>query len=526
LLSIIAAKQITLWQHCLDVGAELGKLASVKNAQTAFMTDVQGMALGYLAKNRDYVTEELKGLGDDGATPSPDKDDKLKEVQKMAALVRNAQAKEREFHSVIVGDEFMMPQDSIPFWFRKTFDPDKPPDRNLDKDESAKDRDWAKVRDLWKPVADFIKTAANRYPAIYAAIGQSDSYAGGEDKVGQIAETDPTKARKIIGTSLRVVLNDINQSERKILDNDPDYRDLVPIQAQLLNKTAIGPSGIDWSDAFYEAVARNDLANYKTRQFWVRLGLSAAASAAFVVVEFATAGTATFFIAAGVGLAASGYQAFSSLDRYMALDRVAKTNVKDETALIDKATLDVAGEQAVQDAASFLASAASVGVKLATIPKAPVSVKGGGPNGPGTGGPSGGGAGPGVPGRVQSRINVANGPTRFTPLKDSGNPSKAGWDHVANDHFGGGNTQSQFTQPQGRVKAILQSPDVVASPVTPIGQGPGVQYVRVTDVSAHLAPGEALGTTRVAQGGLPTTWMKIHTDSAGNLITCYPVPKP
>lgn len=34
-----------------------------------------------------------------------------------------------------------------------------------------------------------------------------------------------------------------------------------------------------------------------------------------------------------------------------------------------------------------------------------------------------------------SRINIAKGITRFTPLRLNGNPVSAGWKHVVNGHF-------------------------------------------------------------------------------------------
>jgi hypothetical protein len=105
------------------------------------------------------------------------------------------------------------------------------------------------------------------------------------------------------------------------------------------------------------------------------------------VVEFATAGSATFFIAAGVGLAATGYQALTSIDQYLALDKAAKANVKDETALVDKAQVAAAGERAIQDAAQFLLMAATVGAKAASMigKKGPGEGEGGGRGGGGGG---------------------------------------------------------------------------------------------------------------------------------------------
>lgn len=38
--------------------------------------------------------------------------------------------------------------------------------------------------------------------------------------------------------------------------------------------------------------------------------------------------------------------------------------------------------------------------------------------------------------------------------------------------------------------------------------------------------GRIIGKTSLKFGGVDTTWIEIYTDRAGNLITCYPVPKP
>ena len=126
---------------------------------------------------------------------------------------------------------------------------------------------------------------------------------------------------------------------------------------------------------------------------------------------------------------------------------------------------------------------------------------------------------PDVPGRVQSRINLANGSTRFTPLNQHGNPVASGWLHVEARHFGGNNNQSQFTLPQPEIRNILQSDRVVSSPIQEIKPINGVPtYVRTVDV------GQTIGTVRHAHGGGPTSKMTIQTDQAGNLITAYPVP--
>nr|WP_212964076.1 hypothetical protein [Brevibacillus reuszeri] len=129
-------------------------------------------------------------------------------------------------------------------------------------------------------------------------------------------------------------------------------------------------------------------------------------------------------------------------------------------------------------------------------------------------------AGAEVKGIVQSRINLANGTSRFTPLRPTtGNPVSAGWEHVAKGHFNVplSNSRSVFSRTQEEIKTILQRADVVKSPVTSIQGG---QYVRTVNV------GEVIGNTALKFGGKETSWIQIFTDKAGNLITAYPVPAP
>lgn len=120
-------------------------------------------------------------------------------------------------------------------------------------------------------------------------------------------------------------------------------------------------------------------------------------------------------------------------------------------------------------------------------------------------------------GIVQSRINVAKGQTRFTPLRPStGKPVSDGFNHVIEGHFYKPvtNNRSIFTVTEDNLKTILQSKQVVSSPVTAIEGG---QYVRTVNVCYNI------GVTTLKQGGVTTSFMQVITDKAGNLITAYPV---
>ena len=124
-----------------------------------------------------------------------------------------------------------------------------------------------------------------------------------------------------------------------------------------------------------------------------------------------------------------------------------------------------------------------------------------------------------IPPRVQSRINLANGPTRFTPLRESGQPVSAGFQHIIEQHFNRplANNRSIFSVTPDELKVILQSPQVVSSPVSVGGNG---MFVRIADA------GKIIGNTSLRFGGKETSWIKIFTDCAGNIITAFPVPRP
>jgi len=121
-----------------------------------------------------------------------------------------------------------------------------------------------------------------------------------------------------------------------------------------------------------------------------------------------------------------------------------------------------------------------------------------------------------IPGRVASRINLAEGRTRFTPLRSgSGQPVSAGWRHVVEGHFNRAvtNSRSVFTISQQELRALLQSKQVVSSPVTLVDG----QFSRTVDV------GRAIGQSTLKNGGGATSVIQIFTDEAGNLITAFPL---
>lgn len=110
-------------------------------------------------------------------------------------------------------------------------------------------------------------------------------------------------------------------------------------------------------------------------------------------------------------------------------------------------------------------------------------------------------------GRVQSRINLRNG----------SQAEGAGWNHVIADHFNPAKTgKSQFSVSSKELRDLLQSPEVVSSPIVrilPSNDGP--RFVREVVVQ-----GKSIGIDVTTKG--PTSTLTVLCDEYGNLVTAFP----
>ena len=105
-----------------------------------------------------------------------------------------------------------------------------------------------------------------------------------------------------------------------------------------------------------------------------------------------------------------------------------------------------------------------------------------------------------IPGRVQSRINLAN----------------KGWQHLVDMHFSGKTNKSQFTVTQAQLRGILQSKQVVNTPITTtLVSTKGTLYVRYVYLNRQI------GLDKFNNFN-PTNIMSVLTDAAGNLVTASP----
>ena len=106
---------------------------------------------------------------------------------------------------------------------------------------------------------------------------------------------------------------------------------------------------------------------------------------------------------------------------------------------------------------------------------------------------------------MQSRINLQTGTNKF------------GMNHILKEHLSGKANKSQFNMPEGELRQLLQSNQVVSSPVvkTLESKTHGVLYVRQVDV------GRTIGTDYLKNNNA-TSIITTQTDRFGNIVTAFP----
>ena len=353
-LNAVAAANIDLFRESADRGADLGELPQTEAMRARFRADVLALAEQYLIENRAYVVAQLQLLGAiprrAGAEPDPP-DAELAAIQRDAANVSRAQKAQRALRSLHVGYDL----DQYSAVMTTTFDPNSPPAYGPNGREKPPYASWEATNVQYDRLQALIAGIANVNPAIYAVVR--------DGSVDAAATAQPQQALHTVQKALWAVMSDIDATGPKI-GHQVDYRDLRPIHEQLLAGTR-GISGEDWTAALARWVADDVVEDHESTEFWKSLGLGSLAAAAFLVASLATAGSATFFIAAGIGTGIGVGQAVNSWDRYFTLAQVARTNVRDDLGLLGAGQASGALVEAVLDTAFAFLDVYGAGSRLA-----------------------------------------------------------------------------------------------------------------------------------------------------------------
>lgn len=358
------------WDRSLDAGAELDDIDLIEDIKRDFERDVKATAKHYLVANEKHVLGQMKAIG---LSPgmcmiiSEENVRNLQSLQAAAAKVVSAQEAIERLNKIPVGYNTRKEYDVVDMpgggwraidlgevtetaYFNPNQEPDSPPKG----DEAMPMASWSETKSHYDALKGVIGGFANTYPAIYAMIRDGNT--------AEFAKSDsPEKAQAMVGGAMESLYNKIIEVKSK-LGGDLDYRDLKPIHAQLFGgMKALGGSGINWSESLNKWAAEDLISDYESSEFWQSLILGGIAAVAFIVAELATAGTATFFIAAGVGLGAGTLQAGISWEKYLDLSQAAEANVKDDLVLVSEAQAKAALISAVLDTAFMFLDIYGVG---------------------------------------------------------------------------------------------------------------------------------------------------------------------
>ncbi|HVQ36135.1 MAG TPA: DUF4157 domain-containing protein [Pyrinomonadaceae bacterium] len=376
-----------LWNQCIDVGAALEDLPVVKKLGEQFPTDVKEVVKGYLSQNRDFVAKEMSRLGIPAdekvpmADPTSEQVEEIENMQAAAAEVAKLQlAQEKARGNIFVGYDAAdnepkpifhsdQPEESAltktPPFVPVTFNPYKPPALNsappgsfLTGVPQIKTTPYQEVKTKYDAATEQITRFQALYPALYAVSreGKSASTAAFANKAS------PAQARQQLGSAMRKLLHDIEETQKKVNEGKPDPLDLAPIHAQLYAGMKVSSSTVDWSDTLPKWVAKKLTVDHNFERALKDMLLETAAQAAFLLAPF-TGGASIFVMLAG--LAVTGVKAYKSAEEYENLARASKISMVPGTELVTLGQVERAKMMMEADQVALALAALAVGMAVA-----------------------------------------------------------------------------------------------------------------------------------------------------------------
>lgn len=362
-----------LWDQSVARGAELGGLTSDgRVAADVLPSDVLALARAALDHNRDVIVGELVALeGPESAAVTVD----LQELALEVASAMDARARVQQVPVWVLPEAVGAPPADLgppmePEWMVAPFSPrtvtaDPPPDvMNGERVALA----WSAVKPMWDAANAAVLALADQSPALYALASKGDIEA-----LRALGQGTTEDAQVRLTEVLEQAVADLNEAELALDEGDLGWQDLGLVQGRALaGQRACGSSGVDWTDADNRAAAQGVMRDATRAEFWENLGLGAVAGVAFLVAELASAGSATFLFAAGLGLGISGGIAAEQWTTANSMQAAVGAGVSLDGELVEQMAADRATTMAVLstvlaflDAAGPLTKAANWGARSA-----------------------------------------------------------------------------------------------------------------------------------------------------------------
>ena len=372
-LGRVRAEHRDLWDQSVARGAELGGLTSDgREAADVFPSDVLALALAAIDHNRDVIVGELVALeGPESAAVTVD----LQELALEVVTAMEARAQVQQVPVWVLPEQVgALPADLgppvEPEWMVAPFNPNTveadPPKAVLSSAEVA--LTWSAVKPMWDAANAVVLTLANQSPALYTLAASGDI-----EGLRALGQGETENAHTKLQALLEQALADLNEAELALDEGDLGWQDLGLVQGRALSgQRTLGSSNLDWSDPDNQAAAQGLIHDTERAEFWENLGLGAVAGVSFLVAELASAGSATFLMAAGLGVGISGSMALDQCFKADAMQAAAGASVSLDGELVEQMAADRATTMAVLatvlaflDAAGPLTRAATWSTKAA-----------------------------------------------------------------------------------------------------------------------------------------------------------------
>jgi hypothetical protein len=345
-LPTIAGANIDLWKQSVTADKDLRNIPAVKTVPTAFITDVANTARKYLKDNEETVNKEVGQLGGDEKDEAkgegtPETRTKVADLQEGAKRLTRAREAMLGLEMLQVGTEITGEggvDETTPLTFKQVFMEGGPPAPETNGGKKKYDIErFTEIMPNYAMAQAAVNGLLTKYPALVGLEG------GGADPqaAAALSTSDPDAARATVLAALHRTREHITDT-RDRLGGDLPY-ELHPIHDELLSGKL--KTTTDWTNPFNKAIAQATVQAYDDHQFWVDLGLSTLAAAAFVVAEIATGGMATFFVGFAVGIGVG--QAAEKWQKAQALSNAAQASLDPNAQLVASGQAEAAGVDAL-----------------------------------------------------------------------------------------------------------------------------------------------------------------------------------
>lgn len=325
----------------------------VRDAQSAFLADIDAFATNNLFENRAYVMERKKTLGLQEGSKSRlserQQAEWRKQIQDLAWQVWELKQAQAKLKKTVIGWRPMAWVPPSPIYFNPEY-PERDP---LEGFKGTRPK-WEDLKLTWDLIGAEVARVASKYPEIYEALATKAP----EDELLNMSRLIPSAFESNTARLLDELLVRIDQTQSK-LGKSIDYFDLKPIIRRLL-QGAPASSGRKWNVGFDHWAAQALVDERQKSKEAEDTALAALEVLGLLVATFGTGGLALLIggtLAVGVPIA-RGISDWSTANE---LDQAAKATPMGGTDIVAQAQADSAKAKAIGEIVRGVFNAITIG---------------------------------------------------------------------------------------------------------------------------------------------------------------------